>query len=254
MAYDKTDDPGPPRPPTLRKQYESAKAAAVSASAMPVVVPFEGVDSLAIEKWRGTYKDRRSVNHMLLRDAEALITAGVSEAAAWYGGQLALEREQRIACAESLVLARDARDAAVLELREGRKLYQTTDRTADEGLVAITVARGISGWTVADLEEAAYRLRCGGAEDETPVEMDQHAAKAVVPAPNLIPLSTRKVSPLRTPEFVESGGRPAWVVMQSSVKSLATPARAATAAVAATLLACLVLMSWLIDGIGIPFM
>lgn len=163
----------------------------------PALEPYEVDFAANLRRWRSDYTDRRTVPWQLLREAESLVNQGVAEAAAFYAGQL-VEVGRRAAMVDELM---KERDVLLAELENGRTIYQSTKAADTEGLVSITVARGISGWTIADLEEAAYRLRCGGGEDDTPVDIDVHSAKAVVPAPNLIPLHTRRESPLLRPDL-----------------------------------------------------
>lgn len=90
----------------------------------------------------------------------------------------------------------DARNLAesmrqeVVRLREvladKRALQEEREREGDD--VKVSIDRGVGGWTVADIEEIAYRLRGGGAVDDTPVHLSTTRVVSHVPDPNVVTL------------------------------------------------------------------
>jgi hypothetical protein len=79
------------------------------------------------------------------------------------------------------------RDQTIERLTEDRKLQEARQAEGDE--VRVRIDRALGGWTVADLEEVAYRLRCGGAADDTLIKWAEYSVSALVPAPDLVTLS-----------------------------------------------------------------
>lgn len=174
-----------------------------------VLVPFPGVPTDDLERWRTRYTGRRTVPHELLVEAEALVEAGVAQAAAFYAGQLATSQQMLTAAQDSLERAREEAERLRGErsLHESRRPAQRPTGFEQEGLVELTVARGVPGWTIADLEEAAYRLRCAGGDDDTRVDMSNTAATSIVPYPGSVPLS---VAPQRPAVIITAGTRTSW--------------------------------------------
>lgn len=73
------------------------------------------------------------------------------------------------------------------QLAEKRRLYEERQESGEE--VQVKIGRSLGGsWTIGDLEEIIYRLRCGGGTDDTPVTVNDYTATAKVVAPNLVPL------------------------------------------------------------------
>jgi hypothetical protein len=71
-------------------------------------------------------------------------------------------------------------------LRGKRSLQEEREREGDD--VKVSIDRGVGGWTVADIEEIAYRLRGGGAVDDTPVHLSTTRVVSHVPDPNVVTL------------------------------------------------------------------
>lgn len=177
-----------------------------------VLVPFPGAPTEDLERWRARYTGRRTVPHELLVEAEALVEAGVAQAAAFYAGQLVTSQQMLTAAQDSLERAREEAERLRGEraLHESRRPAQRPTGFEEEGLVELTVARGVPGWTVGDLEEAAFRLRCAGGTDDTRVDMSNTAAVAIVPSPSSIPLTVAPQRPttliVHAPEYGSGAG------------------------------------------------
>lgn len=137
------------------------------------------------------YAGRRSAAAQLVRDVADLAVGYAAESdrrahaaieAATGGQQVAFERLE-----QQLEKSRDHAKWLRAELDEKRRLTEERDAQGEE--VQVTIGRSQGGWKVADLEEVAYRLRCGGAVDETPVKVAEWKMSALVPAPNMVPRS-----------------------------------------------------------------
>lgn len=161
------------------------------------LVPFPGVPTADLDRWRDRYVGRRTVPYEMLTEARALVEAGVGQASAFYAGQLATSQQMLVAAQDSLERARLEAEALRGEraLHETRRPAQRPTGFEQEGLVELTVARGLPGWTIADLEEAAYRLRCAGGTDDTRVDMSNTSATSIVPFPGSVPLSVAPQRP-----------------------------------------------------------
>lgn len=88
---------------------------------------------------------------------------------------------------KQLADSRETTSGLMAALDEKRALRE--ERSQDGEEVKVTIGRSQGSWKVGDLEEVAYRLRCGGAVDDTPVKVTEYTAAALVPAPNLVPLT-----------------------------------------------------------------
>lgn len=134
------------------------------------------------------FSTRRSVQAQMVREVAELAAGRVAEVEAFHAAQAAAQAEQleRIQERERALHAQVA--ALHRQLDEKRSLREERDEQGEE--VQVRIARSLGGaWRVGDLEEIAYRLRCGGAVDDTAVKVTEHTATALVPAPDLVPLS-----------------------------------------------------------------
>lgn len=95
-------------------------------------------------------------------------------------------------------------------LSEKRTIREEREAAREDGETDVTISNGHVGWTVAGLEEIAYRLRSGGAVDDTPVEVDKTHAKASVPAPNMVTLTPATVPPPEPAEALDVISQPRW--------------------------------------------
>lgn len=150
-----------------------------------------------LDAWADEYRGRRTVPGQMLDDARDLVRAAASYHARRARAELAaqahahdttVDRLERQAdhLRDLLTAARKVQTEQQALVAEKTRLREEREQHDHE--VQVTIGRTLGGWRVADLEEVAYRLRAGGAVDDTPVEMSTHTAKAKVPAPNLVPL------------------------------------------------------------------
>lgn len=159
-----------------------------------------------LAEWRQTYTDRRTIPWEMLKAAEAILEWGVRDAersanVAVHRAEAKLEEAHaetervRESLTSNIETLRKHRDMLQRQIDEKRTIAETRSKEGDE--VRVQIARpDWKGWQIADLEEIAYRLRCGGAVDETPVKIDSREASALVPAPDLVKLeSPRHVTP-----------------------------------------------------------
>jgi hypothetical protein len=114
--------------------------------------------------------------------------------------------------------AREHNRTLQAQLDDKRRLVEERKAATSGEEVQVTIGHSLGSWQVADLEEVAYRLRCGGAVDETPVKVTEWAAAALVPAPNLVPLTRpdrtppppERPTPLPDPVHVDERGPINW--------------------------------------------
>ncbi len=147
--------------------------------------------------WRASYTDRRTIPRQMVDEADLLIRTAVR--AAQYASTVALE-QQRVAHQEEVTRLERSLDLARRTAAEAHrirtehealvaeKVRLREEREQDGEEVTVKMTRTLGGWVLGDLEEIAYRLRCGGAVDDTALEWRQHTISANVPAPNLVPL------------------------------------------------------------------
>lgn len=81
---------------------------------------------------------------------------------------------------------RHARSLQAL-LDEKRTLRDERQRDGEE--VKVTIGRDHRGWQLGDLEEVAYRMRMGGAVDDTPIKVGEYSISGNVPDPNMVSLA-----------------------------------------------------------------
>jgi hypothetical protein len=156
-------------------------------------------DELA--RLRSKYRDKRTIGWQLLDDCIQLVESTVAENDAYQAGRLDETQADNERLREHLASARAQVKKLADELSEKRTLREERERQGDE--VKVSIDRSLKGWQVSDLEEIAYRLRCGGAVDETPVKVTDYTASALVPAPDLVRLE-RPSHPAALPAAVPS--------------------------------------------------
>lgn len=152
------------------------------------------------------------------RSASAEVVRQVADIAVGYATEADRRAEQAVADAATAhaAIVERLEDQATAQrdqiarltdlLEEKRKLREAREKAGEE--VQVTIDRTLGGWTVADLEEIAYRLRCGGAIDDTTVKLTDYTATALVPAPDLVrldrPTPTRQPDPRPAPATPET--------------------------------------------------
>lgn len=181
---------------------------------------FEARLARALEEHAGS----RTIKAQLIRDVAELALGRVAELQAQHAAELEALAERHAGQLEGQASAHEARVArleksrddwqqlcqsAQARLDERRTIRQELEQSAGADDCKVTIATDYHGWTVAGLEEIAYRLRTGGASDETPVDVSGSRAVAMVPAPNLVQLdASPKARPAETPpsEVVQGRG------------------------------------------------
>lgn len=162
------------------------------------------------------YAGRRSAAAHLVREVADLAIGHAAEA-----DRRAERLIEQATAAHTAIVAKLEADANQLHehnrtltraLDERRTIREVREEAASPEDTDVVITNGYHGWTVAGLEEVAYRLRCGGAVDVTPVEVEKSRATATVPAPNLVPLSRPEqrepaVEAVATPQAVPTPRR-----------------------------------------------
>lgn len=160
-----------------------------------------------LEQLRNRYSDRRTITAQFVGETLDLFEAAVTDLQTEHVARMAeAERQHGIHLARSE--DRTARaEKRVGDLEAARLAIRQSHETIDAGvLVKITAPRGhySSGeeskyarpWTLAELEDIAYRLRLGGGVDETEVRFQHDHTEATIPFPELVLDSpSRKASP-----------------------------------------------------------
>ena len=159
-----------------------------------------------LAEWRQTYTDRRTVPWQMLEAAERVLEWGLRDAER--GANIAVARAEgkleeahaetervRESLTKQIETLREHRDMLQRQIDKKRTIAETRSQEGEQ--VRVQIGReGWNGWQIADIEEIAYRLRCGGAVDETPLKINDREASALVPAPDLVKLeSPRHVTP-----------------------------------------------------------
>ncbi|WP_067428494.1 hypothetical protein [Nocardioides jensenii] len=183
----------------------------------PVIDPF----ARQLELFRERFANRRTVPWEMFRAAEDLVRGS----AEYHRIQLDVSREEHQAeitrlreehekrmdvLRSTLEAQRSTNNLLEQQAQERRSLYEARRSTGPEG-AEVTIRRDdyLKSWRLQDLEEIAFRLRCGGATDDTAVDMASNRAVAVVPAPNMVTLEHRPAPPeRRAPLTIPSAPRP----------------------------------------------
>lgn len=161
-----------------------------------------------LAEWRERFTNRRTVPWEMLELAEAMIRAAAEHHRHQYEVALATLREEHAARVEVLQSTIDGQSSTIDSLKrqaEERRSLNEARRDAGDGDAEVTIRRDdhLKAWRLSDLEEIAFRLRCGGATDDTPVDMASNRAIAVVPVPNLVTLehrpTQRELQPVSAP-------------------------------------------------------
>lgn len=149
------------------------------------------------------YADRRTIQAHMVRAVAELAYGYVAEQLAATDREQATERDAQVAKLEGVIerleehqkVLRSTNAHLTKALNEKHTIREEREAARGDGDTQVTIRNDYKGWTVAMLEEVAYRLRSGGAVDGTPVDVDQHRAVADVPAPNTVTLE----APTRVP-------------------------------------------------------
>lgn len=162
-----------------------------------------------LERLLGDYAERRTIQAHMIRDVAKLAYGHIAEQLA----QPQTERDAQVAKLEGVIERLEKRyaergdtirrlDAA---LEEKRSIHEARSK-ADDDQVEVTFTNGYKGWTVEQLEEIAYRLRLGGATDDTRVDITAHSAKGLVVDPTLVQLDVRRHDTAPQPLRVDPPG------------------------------------------------
>lgn len=172
----------------------------------------------SVQMLRINYTGRRPVADTLLGEFDAILDnadAEMLEIIKAKEHDIALEYEGRIRQAEKR--EDDARNLAEKfrvnnealreAAREKRVLREARKRDGSD--VEVTIGREYdSSWTIADLEEIAYRLRAAGGTDDTEVKSTTQTFTASVPDPNVVTLGKREVERPHPATMVAEAGMP----------------------------------------------
>lgn len=144
-----------------------------------------------LEGLRRRYENTRSAARVAIAEAIGLAEQAIHDAelaeAARADGRIAEAERWREREQSYLETYRTRVRQLEGALAEKRQLHEEREETGEE--VQVKIGRGLGGaWTVGDLEEVIYRLRCGGGTDATPVKITDYTATAKVVAPELVPL------------------------------------------------------------------
>jgi len=171
-----------------------------------------------LHAFRERYTNRRTVPWALLSDAEKLVAAAAAYHRDRYNTTLAAlrnEHDRETSKYRSQIEAQQETIATQERLLKEKRTLNEARRAAENEHVEVTIrSDGYEDWCVADLEEIAFRLRCGGATDETHVSMASNRAIALVPVPDLVrldrprpPEPPDRPDPLPYPGAVNRGPR-----------------------------------------------
>lgn len=133
----------------------------------------------------------------ILDDAEIDVEKKISEAE--HDAEMRQEgrlrqAEKREDDARNLAEEFRVNNEALREANEQRRVLREA-RKRDGSDVEVTIDREYgSFWTIADIEEIAYRLRAAGGTDDTEVKSTTRTFSASVPDPNVVTLGKREVA------------------------------------------------------------
>lgn len=178
-----------------------------------------------LQQIRGRYDGRRTVQRDMLDDALRLVDAEVRLraeqlagdaliSAARHATELATIRDQHDRQVNRLQERADRAEGRVRELEEMRTNLRESQETLDDGvLVKIAAPRGAKWdgsegnyprpWTLGELDTVAYRLRLGGATDDTEVRFKHDHTEATIPFPELVIDPPRIIKPAESTRTVE---------------------------------------------------
>lgn len=172
-----------------------------------------------LDEIQGRYRDKRSVAYRLLGEVLEVARSAVAEAEGRADGRI-VEVERYHQSTKDLA---DVLRRRVAQLEDQRRLVDDRfEHGPDAAQVSIRHALNDGqGWTVAELEEVAYRVRTGGGTDETRVKVTDSHAVAVVPAPYMVDLSIGPSRPAGLPDPVVPDHGPrrsvlAWIPFPST--------------------------------------
>lgn len=135
-----------------------------------------------LAEWRTKYENRRTVPAEMIQALEDIVDAALKTQRVEHMVEVARVQQT----AHTFMAALEKRDE---ELKETRHLSEDHE-------VKVVIQQRAGGWRLADLEEVAYRLRCGGGTDDTPVKWQEYSISARVVAPNLVSLERPESAPV----------------------------------------------------------
>lgn len=150
------------------------------------------------ERLREAYSQRRGLVPEMLEEARGILEQaiqyerGLCQAAV---AQMQSEADRQI---KLTYAAQRQTEKALEEYRSRESLFETRAKSGD--LVKVKMDKHRDQWTVADIEEVAYRLRMGGATDDSPVKLESGYMLGLVPDADLVKLDLYN----REPATVES--------------------------------------------------
>lgn len=152
-----------------------------------------------LERTLANYAGRRSIQSHMIREVAELAYGHVAEVVNPRDTACDEQLQRLVGVIERLEDRVEVYRGRTVQLEEAlsekRTIREEREAAREEGETDVVISNGYVGWTVAGLEEIAYRLRSGGAIDDTPVEVSQSHARASVPAPNVVTLDHRPKEP-----------------------------------------------------------
>lgn len=160
-----------------------------------------------IRDWRDRYAGRRTIAWQMLTDAEALVRDAIARELEQVQRQARTDREWELERRERAVeragrerdwqvdrLRRELAEARekIASLSPRQTLMREERETVEDGTVVRILAPTVPSygdkssprpWMLGELEDVAYRLRAGGAQDDTEVRFKRDAVEACVPFP-----------------------------------------------------------------------
>lgn len=144
-----------------------------------------------LERLRDAYSQRRGLVPEMLYEAEKIMGAALEYKDAQCQGRVDEAHRETDRQTKWRLDAEERLREAQQQIRSDHELreYRTQDG------VSAKVAFSLPGhWQVSHLEEIAYRLRCGGATDDSPVKIDNGQIRGWVPDASVVRLDLTKQS------------------------------------------------------------
>lgn len=138
------------------------------------------------EQLRDAYSQRRGLVPEMLGEADRVLQQAIQYERGLCDAAVAQARSEADRQVKLRIDAQRRAEKAIEHFSSQTSLFETRAKSGD--LVKVKMDKHRDQWTVADIEEVAYRLRMGGATDDSPVKLESGYMLGLVPDATLVKL------------------------------------------------------------------
>lgn len=145
------------------------------------------------ERLREAYSQRRGLVPEMLEEADRVLQAAIEYERAQCEAEVTQARSEIDRQVKLRFDAQRQTEKAIEAYSSQTSLFETRTKSGD--LVKVKMDKHRDQWTVADIEEVAYRLRMGGATDDSPIKLESGYMIGLVPDATMVKLDLYNKEP-----------------------------------------------------------